>query len=183
MDGVEATRRIAGRAGGRSPREDPDPHDLRPRRVRPTRRCAPAPAGSSSRTSRRRSSSQRSGWSRPGDALVAPSVTRRLLDRFAAVAAVDGAAPGRLAELTEREREVLAPRRPRAVERRRSREQLFLGETTVKTHVSRILMKLDLRDRVQAVVLAYESGVVRPRRPRRGSKPGLTPCAPGHPPG
>ncbi len=97
-----------------------------------------------------------------GDALLAPSVTRRLLDRFAArlPAAAPPPSPA-LESLTERELQVL-----RSIARGSSNaeiaEELFLGETTVKTHVSRVLMKLDLRDRVQAVVLAYEAGLVRP---------------------
>ena len=97
-----------------------------------------------------------------GDALLAPSVTRRLLDRFAEVLpARDQGPPPQLASLTERELEVL-----RLVAEGLSNaevaERLFLSETTVKTHVSSVLRKLDLRDRVQAVVLAYEAGLVRP---------------------
>ncbi len=97
-----------------------------------------------------------------GDAVLAPSVTRLLIDEVARRPAVDPAtvAPG-LADLTDREREVL-----RLIARGRSNaeiaEDLYLGEATVKTHVGRILTKLDLRDRVQAVVVAYESGVVTP---------------------
>ena len=96
-----------------------------------------------------------------GEALLAPSVTRRLIEEFArrTVRPADPA-PG-LDELTPREIEVLT-----LLARGRSNaeiaESLFLGNTTVKTHVGRILMKLDLRDRVQAVVLAYESGLVQP---------------------
>lgn len=104
-----------------------------------------------------------------GDALIAPSVTRRLIEQFAsALPAPDGAAAGgdapvddRLAELTDREVEVLE----QLAQGRSNAEiaaALFVGETTVKTHVGRILMKLGLRDRVQAVVFAYESGLVRP---------------------
>ena len=96
-----------------------------------------------------------------GDAVVSPSVTRRLLDRFL------GTAGGQLRDLsvldvlTEREREVLV-----LIAKGQSNTEiagtLFLSEATVKTHVGRILSKLDLRDRVQAVVLAYETGLVRP---------------------
>jgi DNA-binding NarL/FixJ family response regulator len=92
-----------------------------------------------------------------GDALLAPSVTRRMIERFAA-----GPAPRRPPELdglTEREREVLVQ-----VARGRSNQEisrdLFIAEQTVKSHVSRVLAKLGVRDRAQAVVAAYESGLV-----------------------
>ncbi len=95
-----------------------------------------------------------------GDALLAPSVTRRLIEEFVAGTGEFVAVPG-LDELTERETEVL-----RLIARGRSNQEiadeLYLGETTVKTHVSRVLMKLGVRDRVQAVITAYESGLVRP---------------------
>ncbi len=104
-----------------------------------------------------------------GDAVVAPAVTRRLLDAFAdrlpdpAGPAVDPAVDHRLDRLTDREREVMVH-----VAAGRSNAEiagrLVLSEATVKTHVGRILHKLDLRDRVQVVVLAYETGVVRPPR-------------------
>jgi len=97
-----------------------------------------------------------------GDALLSPSVTRRLLDRVAKVlSTADAPTPGDLASLTERELEVLRLM-ARGLSNSEIAAQLYLGETTVKTHVSRILMKLGLRDRVQAVVLAYESGLVHP---------------------
>ena len=97
-----------------------------------------------------------------GDALLAPSVTRRLLDRFASrLPSSDGARDAMLRDLTERELDVL-----RLIARGMSNAQiaaeLSLSEATVKTHVSHILDKLGLRDRVQAVVLAYESGLVIP---------------------
>lgn len=97
-----------------------------------------------------------------GDAVLAPSVTKLLIDEVARRPSVDPAlvAPG-LDDLTDRELEVL-----RLIARGRSNaeiaEELYLGEATVKTHVGRILTKLDLRDRVQAVVIAYESGLVTP---------------------
>jgi DNA-binding NarL/FixJ family response regulator len=95
-----------------------------------------------------------------GEALLAPSVTRRLIEEFASSGAgyrdVDG-----LGELTEREVEVLRMM-ARGLSNVEIAEELILGETTVKTHVSRVLTKLGLRDRVQAVVAAYESGLVRP---------------------
>ena len=95
-----------------------------------------------------------------GDALLAPSVTRRLIERFANEATSYSSAPG-LDDLTERETEVLASM-ARGCSNQEIAAELFLGETTVKTHVSRVLMKLGVRDRVQAVIAAYESGLVRP---------------------
>jgi DNA-binding NarL/FixJ family response regulator len=98
-----------------------------------------------------------------GDAVVAPSTTRRLLDHFAALPdrATPGPADDRLAALTEREVEVLT-----LVARGRTNTEiaadLVVAETTVKTHVGRILAKTGSRDRVQLVVLAYESGLVTP---------------------
>jgi len=101
-----------------------------------------------------------------GEALLAPSVTRRLLDRFA-TALPDGedeAPPPSLESLTERELEVLKLL-ARGLSNTELAEQLFLSETTVKSHVSSIFRKLRLRDRAQAVVLAYELGLVRPGTP------------------
>lgn len=96
-----------------------------------------------------------------GEALLAPSVTRRLVEQFSAVApATATPAPG-LDQLTERETEVLQAM-ARGMSNAEIAEALFVGETTVKTHVGRVLMKLAVRDRVQAVVVAYESGIVRP---------------------
>jgi DNA-binding NarL/FixJ family response regulator len=95
-----------------------------------------------------------------GEALLAPSVTRRLLEKFATspqLAAI--VPPAGLDLLTEREREVMALV-VRGLSNSEIRQQLFLSEPTVKTHVGRILMKLGVRDRVQLVVLAYEHGLV-----------------------
>jgi DNA-binding NarL/FixJ family response regulator len=94
-----------------------------------------------------------------GEALLAPSVTRRLIERFSGH--TPRAEAPRLRELTEREREVLLLV-ARGLSNAEIAQQLFLGETTVKTHVGHILDKLEVRDRVQAVVLAYESGLVTP---------------------
>jgi len=99
-----------------------------------------------------------------GDAVVAPSATRRLIERFLDSGhQPDQETARRLAGLTEREREVLALM-ARGLSNAEIADQLFLSEGTVKTHVSHLLGKLGLRDRVQAVVLAYETGVIRPRR-------------------
>jgi DNA-binding NarL/FixJ family response regulator len=97
-----------------------------------------------------------------GDALLAPSVTRRLLDRFADVVPDTTAAPSDLEELTEREVEVLRFV-ALALSNAEIAKRLHLTEATVKTHVSSLLRKLGLRDRVQAVVFAYDVGLVRPR--------------------
>jgi DNA-binding NarL/FixJ family response regulator len=96
-----------------------------------------------------------------GEALLAPSITKRVIEEYARRPPPREGLPPELADLTARELDVL-----RLVARGRSNaeiaKELYLGETTVKTHVARILQKLSLRDRVQAVVLAYESGLVEP---------------------
>jgi DNA-binding NarL/FixJ family response regulator len=96
-----------------------------------------------------------------GESVVAPRITRRLLDRFAGQLSAPPDAEGRIGQLTDREREVLLLV-AQGMSNAEIAERLFVAETTVKTHVGRILTKLDLRDRVQAVVLAYETGLVRP---------------------
>ena len=101
---------------------------------------------------------------RTGDALLAPSITRRLVSRFAPSSRSSAAGPGSgrdLSVLTPRELEVLGLI-ARGLSNAELAAELTLSEATVKTHVARILTKLDLRDRVQAVVLAYETGLVRP---------------------
>jgi DNA-binding NarL/FixJ family response regulator len=96
-----------------------------------------------------------------GDALLAPAITRRMIERFVQRAPVGAGRPAQLAELTERELDVL-----RLIARGLSNAEigkaLFLSEATVKSHVNRILTKLDLRDRTQATVLAYETGLIEP---------------------
>ncbi|HEU4355306.1 MAG TPA: response regulator transcription factor [Actinomycetota bacterium] len=94
-----------------------------------------------------------------GEALLAPSVTRRLIEEFARRPAAGP--PAGLEELTEREREVLVLM-AQGLSNAEIAGSLFVAETTVKTHVGRVLQKLRLRDRAQAVVLAYESGLIRP---------------------
>jgi DNA-binding NarL/FixJ family response regulator len=94
-----------------------------------------------------------------GDALLAPSVTRRLIEAF--VKRPPPGEPSELTELTEREREVMSLI-ARGLSNAEIAERLVLSEATVRTHVNRILSKLSLRDRTQAAVLAYETGLVRP---------------------
>ncbi len=101
-----------------------------------------------------------------GEAVLAPAATRRLLTRLAVQlpdARDDAVAGGALASLTEREREVLVLM-ARGLSNQEICQELTLAEATVKTHVGRVLAKLGARDRVQAVVIAYESGIVRPAR-------------------
>ena len=95
-----------------------------------------------------------------GDALIAPSITRRLIAEFAARPDPDDDG-GRLAALTERERDVLVEV-GRGSTNAEIAERLFISPLTVKTHVSRVLAKLDARDRAQLVVVAYETGLVSP---------------------
>ena len=96
-----------------------------------------------------------------GDALLAPSVTRRLIEDFARSAPPPPVSQTRLADLTDREREVLTLV-GRGMSNAEIASALFIAEQTVKTHVSKILQKLGLRDRVHAVVLAYDTGLVQP---------------------
>jgi DNA-binding NarL/FixJ family response regulator len=102
-----------------------------------------------------------------GDSLLSPSVTRRVIERMAGQPPSDPSAGERLHQLTPREREVLE-----LIARGRSNREIaaafVIGESTVKTHVKRILMKLHLRDRAQAAIFAYESGLITPgpRMPR-----------------
>jgi DNA-binding NarL/FixJ family response regulator len=98
-----------------------------------------------------------------GDALLAPVITRRLIEEFAARRTPSPTEAKRLASLSPRETEVFGLL-ARGMSNREIADRLFLGETTVKTHVARILTKLGVRDRVHAVVLAYEAGVIAPGR-------------------
>jgi DNA-binding NarL/FixJ family response regulator len=101
---------------------------------------------------------------RSGDALLAPAITRRLIDRFAPHDGEPTAAHRDLSRLTPRELEVFQLL-ARGMSNTELAAALHLGETTVKTHVARILAKLDLRDRAQAIITAYETGLVTPGAP------------------
>ncbi|GIH15751.1 response regulator [Rugosimonospora africana] len=107
---------------------------------------------------------------RTGDAMLAPSITRRLIARFAQPGAGRPPLAGDLATLTAREREVLVEMAA-GQSNREIAEAMYLSEATVRTHVARILAKLHVRDRVQAVVVAYETGLVQPGRSGTGSTP------------
>jgi DNA-binding NarL/FixJ family response regulator len=98
-----------------------------------------------------------------GDALLSPTITKRVIEEFISrpPSTISPERPPKLDELTARELEVLGFM-ARGFSNAEIARDLFVSETTVKTHVARILMKLDLRDRVQAVVFAYESGLVQP---------------------
>jgi DNA-binding NarL/FixJ family response regulator len=96
-----------------------------------------------------------------GDSLLAPSVTRRLIERYAGGPPEPAGPPAELARLSPREQDVLF-RLARGLSNAEIARELVLSEATVKTHVAAVLRKLELRDRVQAVVWAYESGLVRP---------------------
>jgi DNA-binding NarL/FixJ family response regulator len=96
-----------------------------------------------------------------GDSLLSPSVTSRVIERMAGQPTLDGARDPRLAELTPRETEVLGLI-ARGLSNGEIAAELVIGESTVKTHLKRVLAKLQVRDRVQAVIFAYESGLTRP---------------------
>jgi len=96
-----------------------------------------------------------------GDSLLSPSVTRRVIDRMAQQPTPALADNAKLSELTQREREVLELL-ARGLSNREIADALVVEESTIRTHVKRILVKLDLRDRVQAVIFAYETGINRP---------------------
>jgi DNA-binding NarL/FixJ family response regulator len=108
---------------------------------------------------------------RGADSLLAPALTRRLIERFAGSRPPVRLSPAALRDLTNREAEVLRLL-ARGLTNAEIAAQLGIGETTVKTHVARLLMKLDLRDRVQAVIYAYEAGVVASAADSSGARPG-----------
>lgn len=108
-----------------------------------------------------------------GDALCSPSVTRRLIESFARRPAAAVVSPSRLESLTGRERDVLL-HLARGLTNAEIAEALVLSEATIKTHLGNLFAKLGLRDRVQAVILAYETGLITPGRPPaplRGARP------------
>jgi DNA-binding NarL/FixJ family response regulator len=162
MDGVEATRRIVAERGFRSrvlilTTFDADEYVVEALRAGASgfvlKDVPPDDFGAAIRTIA------------AGDALLAPSVTRQLLDRFRdRLPTTSGESDARLRQLTDRELEVLKLV-ARGLSNREIADRLVLAEPTVKTHVSHMLLKLDLRDRAQAVVLAYEAGLVRPGAP------------------
>lgn len=102
------------------------------------------------------------GWWRPHEALLAPNITKRLIAEFSRMSDVPrGPVKGRSGNLTERETEVLSLI-AQGLSNAEIAQRLVVAEQTVKTHVSRILVKLSLRDRTQAAIHAYETGLVRP---------------------
>jgi DNA-binding NarL/FixJ family response regulator len=160
MDGVEATRRLGEGTGSDGPRVlvlttfDTDEHVVAALRAGASgfllKDVAPADFVAAIRVVA------------AGEALIAPTVTRRLLERFARLPMPgDAAHAEQLGQLTERELEVLGLV-AQGLSNREIADRLVLAEPTVKTHVSHLFLKLDLRDRAQLVVLAYEAGVVRP---------------------
>ena len=159
LDGLEATRRILAEAGTRD--RGADAHDVRPQRIRlrgVACRCQRLPAqGRSAGGTDRRGAHRRAG-----DALIAPAVTKRLIEQFVRTAPPPGSPAAALADLTPREVEVLTLI-ARGLSNGEIAADLVLSQATVKTHVKHVLAKLGVRDRVQAVVLAYESGLVSPR--------------------
>jgi DNA-binding NarL/FixJ family response regulator len=159
MDGIEATRLIAGNGGDGAPRVlmlttfDLDEYVYDALR-----------AGASGFLLKDVPAQQLVDGIRviaQGEALLAPSVTKRLIQEFSRTSATQRSAPASLDELTPRELEVFKLI-ARGMSNAEIAAELVVSETTVKTHVARVLMKLGVRDRVQAVVLAYESGVVAP---------------------
>ena len=169
LDGIEATRAITAATPATRPGSSSSPPSTST--STPSAPCAPAPAGSSSRTCRRPSWSSAIRTVARGDAVVSPRVTRRLLEEYAdrlpdlsdGIGAAGGAGTENpaLASLTEREREVLSAVAD-GLSNAEIAQRLYVSEATVKSHVGRLLAKLGLRDRVQAVVFAFQSGLVQP---------------------
>ncbi len=156
LDGLEATRRLI--AGGGGPRvlmlttfgEDEYVYDA----------MKAGASGFLLKDIRPEQLAEAVRVSAAGDALLAPAITRRLIEEFVRRPAPGAASSPELSRLTERELEVLKLV-ARGLSNAEIASELFLSEATVKTHITHLLTKLDLRDRVQAVVLAYESGLVQ----------------------
>ena len=158
LDGIEATKRIVA-AGSRArilvvtePRRRP---------ARPRGRCGPARPASSSRTPPRTGSCEAVRAVAAGDTLLAPPIARRLIEQQLGESGTRTELRPRFDHLTAREREIVR-QLARGLSNAALADELGLSEGTVKTHITRLLTKLDVRSRVQAVVLAYESGFVRP---------------------
>ena len=165
MDGLEATRQLAGtgrrRTSARRARRSPPSTST----STCSARCGPAPPASCSRTPQPEVLVDAIRAVAGGDGLIAPEVTRRLIARFAELSPDRRARPR--ARDAQRPRARGAAARRRGTQQRRDRASaLTVEEATVKSHVSRVLAKLGLRSRVQAVILAYESGLVTPGRTR-----------------
>ena len=168
LDGIEATRRIAeARATPSAPRACSCSRPSTSTSTS-TRRCAPGRAGFLLKDVPAEQLAAGVRVVARGDALLAPSVTRRLLEEFAQAKPAAAAEPPpalRRADPARGSRS--SGSSPAGCRTPRSPAELVVSETTVKTHVARVLMKLGLRDRIQAVVLAYESGIISP-----GAAPG-----------
>ena len=157
-DGITATRRLLADPSCQATGGDVD--DVRHGRIRLRSRCGPERAGSCSRTSRRSCSSPGIRAVHSGESLLAPTVTRRMIETYLDTPRVrDAEARRRLATLTAREDDVLRLL-AQGLTNAEIAANLCVSETTVKTHVGRVLTKLGLRDRVQAVIYAYETGLV-----------------------
>ena len=158
LDGIEATKRLAGQ-GEKTPRVlvlttfDLDEYVYEALRA--------GAAGFLLKDTPPRQLAEAVRTIAAGESLLAPAVTKRLIERYVSRPRSDTARRERFAELTERELEVLQLI-TLGLSNAEIGDRLFLSEATVKTHVTRILTKLGVRDRVQAVVLAYESGLVQP---------------------
>ena len=157
LDGLEATQATAGRG---QPRAGAGDHHLRPRRVRlprPPRRRGRLPLKSA--PAERLTEAVRTVAT--GESLLDPAITTRLVEHFLARPDFDPELRARLDGLTPREREILALL-ARGLSNAEMGRELFLSDTTIKSHVTRMLSKLGVNSRVQAVVLAYETGLIRP---------------------
>jgi DNA-binding NarL/FixJ family response regulator len=129
-----------------------------------TARCGPAPAGFLLKDASRDQLATAVRTVAAGEALLAPSVTRRLIEDFCRGPSPDGAAADAARQLTGRELEIVKLV-AQGLTNAEIAARLWLSDATVKSHIARILAKLRLRDRIQVVVFAYETGIVRPGRP------------------